>query len=86
MAIAGITPKSPIHPRRGNPIHAAIERIVLPVDVLIRSYETFVKYRPALNSVFSRMLEDSEVLNDRRRLSYLSLSANFPPHFISRSD
>ena len=54
-------------PRRGNPIHAAIsERFVLPVDLLIRSYETFTTYRPNPNSMLSRMLEDSEVLYDRR--------------------
>ncbi len=54
-------------PRRGNPIHAAIsERFVLPVDLLIRSYEAFAEYRPNPNSMLSRMLEDSEVLYDRR--------------------
>ena len=54
-------------PRQGNPIHAAIaERFVLPVDLLIRSYEAFATYRPNPNSMLSRMLEDSEVLYDRR--------------------
>ena len=54
-------------PRRGNPIHAAIaDHFVLPVDLLIRSYEAFAKYRPNPNSMLSRMLEDSEVLYDRR--------------------
>ena len=54
-------------PRQGNPIHAAIsERFMLPVDLLIRSYETFATYRPNPNSMLSRMLEDSEVLYDRR--------------------
>ena len=53
-------------PRRGNPIRAAIsERFLLPVDLLIRSYETFTTYRPNPNSMLSRMLEDSEVLYDR---------------------
>ena len=53
-------------PRRGNPIHAAIsEQFILPVDLLIRSYETFTTYRPNPNSILSRMLEDSEVLYDR---------------------
>ena len=54
-------------PRRGNPIRRAIaERFVLPVDLLIRSYETFATYRPNPNSMLSRMLEDAEVLYDRR--------------------
>ncbi len=54
-------------PRRGNPIHAAIsEQFLLPVDLLIRSYETFTTYRPNPNSMLSRMLQDSEVLYDRR--------------------
>ena len=53
-------------PRSGNPIHAAIsERFVLPVDLLIRSFETFATYRPNPNSMLSRMLEESEVLYDR---------------------
>ena len=54
-------------PRRGNPIHAAIsDHFVLPVDVLIRSAEVVAKYRQDPNSMISRMLEDSEVLYDRR--------------------
>ena len=54
-------------PRRGNPIRRAIaEQFVLPVDLLIRSYETFATYRPNPNSMLSRMLEDSQVLYDRR--------------------
>ena len=54
-------------PRRGNPIRRAIaERFLLPVDLLIRSHETFTTYRPNPNSMLSRMLEDSEVLYDRR--------------------
>ena len=53
-------------PHRGNPIRRAIaERFVLPVDLLIRSHETFATYRPNPNSMLSRMLEDSEVLYDR---------------------
>ena len=53
-------------PRQGNPIRRAIaERFLLPVDLLIRSYETFTTYRPNPNSMLSRMLEDSEVLYDR---------------------
>ncbi len=54
-------------PRRGNPIRRAIaERLLLPVDLLIRSYETFTACRPDPNSMLSRMLEDSEILYDRR--------------------
>ena len=54
-------------PRRGNPIRRAIaERFLLPVDLLIRSYETFTTYRPNPNSMLSRILEDSEVLYNRR--------------------
>ena len=61
-------------PHSGNPIHAAIsERFVLPVDLLIRSYEAFAKYRPNPNSMLSRMLEDSEVLYDRRAAHELAL-------------
>ena len=53
-------------PRRGNPIRRAIaERFVLPVDLLIRSHETFATYRPNPNSMLSRMLEDSDVPYDR---------------------
>ena len=53
-------------PHRGNPIRRAIaDHFVLPVDLLIRSYETFAKYRPNPTSMLSRMLEDSEVLYDR---------------------
>ena len=36
------------------------------MDLLIRSYETFAKYRPNPNSMLRRMLEDSEVLYDRQ--------------------
>ncbi len=54
-------------PRRGNPIRRAIaDHFVLSVDLLIRSYETFTTYRPNPNSMLSRMLEDSEILYDRR--------------------
>ena len=54
-------------PLRGNPIrHAIAERFLLPVDLLIRSYETFTTHRPNPNSMLSRMLEDSEILYDRR--------------------
>ena len=54
-------------PRCGNPIRRAIaERFLLPVDLLIRSYETFTTYRPNPNSMLSRMLQDSEVLYDRQ--------------------
>ena len=53
-------------PRRGNPLRRAIaDHFVLPVDLLIRSYETFTTYRPNPNSMLSRMLQDSEVLYDR---------------------
>lgn len=61
-------------PHRGNPIRRAIaEQFVLPVDLLIRSYETFAKYRPNPKSMLSRMLEDSEVLYDRRAAHELAL-------------
>ena len=54
-------------PRGDNPIHAAVsERFVLPVDLLISSHETFTTYRPNPSSMLHRMLEDSEVLYDRR--------------------
>ena len=54
-------------PRRGNPIRRAIaERFLLPVDLLIRSHETFTTYRPNPNSMLSRRLKDSEVLYDRQ--------------------
>ena len=53
-------------PLRGNPIRRAIaDHFVLPVDLLIRSYESFARYRQDSNSMLSRMLEDSEVLYDR---------------------
>ena len=39
---------------------------MLPVDVLIRSADVIAKYRQDPNSMISRMLEDSEVLYDRR--------------------
>ncbi len=62
-------------PRRGNPIHAAIsEQFLLPVDLLIRSYETFTTYRPNPNSMLSRMLEDSEILYDRQGAYEVALS------------
>ncbi len=54
-------------PRQDNPIRRAIaERLLLPMDLLIRSYETFTTYRPNPDSMLSRMLEGSEVLYDRR--------------------
>ena len=53
--------------RRGYAIRLAIaESFVLPVDVLIRSADVIAKYRRDPNSMISRMLEDSEVLYDRR--------------------
>ncbi len=52
---------------QGYAIRLAIaERFVLPVDVLIRSADVVAKYRQDPNSMISRMLEDSEVLYDRR--------------------
>ena len=56
-----------VEPRRpGNRIgRAIVEHFVLPVDLLIRCYETFTTYRPNPNSMLSRMLEVSEVLYDR---------------------
>ena len=54
-------------PRRGNPIHAAIaDHFVLPVDLLIRSYEAFAKYRPIPNSMLRCLLQDSQALYGRR--------------------
>ena len=53
--------------REGYAIRLAIaENFVLPVDVLIRSADVVDKYRRDPNSMISRMLEDSEVLHDRR--------------------
>ena len=53
--------------RDGYAIRLAIaENFVLPVDVLIRSRDVIVRYRQDPNSMLSRMLEDSEVLYDRR--------------------
>ncbi len=53
--------------REGYAIRLAIaENFVLPVDVLIRSAHVVDKYRRDPNSMISRMLEDSEVLHDRR--------------------
>ena len=67
----GTRPSRRSPPRRGNPIHGAIaDHFVLPVDLLIRSYETFATYLPNPNSMLSRMLEDSEVLYDRRAACY----------------
>ena len=58
------------NPRRhGNAIWRAITyHFVVPVDLQIRSYETFAKYRPNPNpsTMLRRMLQDSEVLYDRR--------------------
>ena len=54
-------------PHRGNLIRLAIaERFVLPVDVLIYSADVVAKYLQDPHSMISRMLEDSEVLYDRR--------------------
>ena len=51
----------------GNPIRRAIaNHFVLPVDLLIRSYEAFATCRPNPNSMLSRMLQNSEVLYARR--------------------
>ena len=51
----------------GNPIYRAIaDHFNLPADLLVRFHESFVKHRPNPNSMLSRMLEDSEVLYDRR--------------------
>ena len=62
-----VLPRGADIPSRGNPIHAAIaDNFVLPVDVLIRSADVIAKYRQDPNSMISRMLEDSEVLYDRR--------------------
>ena len=62
-----VLPHGAAIPSRENPIHAAIaDHFVLPVDVLIRSADVIAKYRQDPNSMISRMLEDSEVLYDRR--------------------
>ena len=54
-------------PRLIQSIRLAIaDHFVLPVDVLIRSADVIAKYRQDPNSMISRMLEDSEVLYDRR--------------------
>ncbi len=53
--------------RDGYAIRLAIaENFVLPVDVLIRSADVLARYRQNPNSMLSRMLQDSEVLYDRR--------------------
>ena len=55
------------HPSRGTPSHRAIaDQFALPADLLIRSHESFAKHRPNPNSMLSRLLEDAEVLYDRR--------------------
>ena len=41
---------------------AITDHFVLRVDLLIRSYEAFAKYRPNPNS----MLQDFEILSDRQ--------------------
>ena len=53
-------------PRLSQSTLAIAESFVLPVDVLIRSADVIAKYRQDPNSMISRMLEDSEVLYDRR--------------------
>ena len=59
--------------RRDNPIRRAIaKRFVLLVDLLICSYTAFAAY--CLNSMLSRVLEDSEVLCDRQAARGAALS------------
>ena len=54
-------------PRRGNPIRRAIaERFVLPVDVMIRSQEVLARQRRDPYSMIHRVLEEGEVLYERR--------------------
>ena len=61
--------------RRATPSTAPSQtHFVLPVDLLIRSYETFATYRPKPNSMLSRMLEDSEVVYDGRAEYGIALS------------
>ena len=55
------------HGRDGYAIRLAIaECFVLPVDILICSADVIARYRQDPNSMFSRMLEESEVLFERR--------------------
>ena len=55
------------HGSDGYAIRLAIaERLVLPVDVLICSADVIARYRQDLNSMISRILEESEVLFERR--------------------
>ena len=55
------------HRRDGYAIRLAIaERLVLLVDVLIRSADVIARYRQDPNSTISRTLEESEVLFERR--------------------
>ena len=53
--------------RDGYAIRLAVaENFVLPVDILIRSADVLARYRRNPNSMLSRMLQDSEILYDRR--------------------
>ena len=55
------------HRRDGYAIRLAIaERLVLLVDVLIRSADVIARYRQDPNSTISRTPEESEVLFERR--------------------
>ena len=53
--------------RDGYAIRLAIaQNFVLPVDILIRSADVLARYRQDPTSMLSRMLQDSEILYDRR--------------------
>ena len=54
-------------PQPGNPIRRVIaERFVLPVDVVIRSPEVLAKQRNNPHSLIHKVLEEGEVLYERR--------------------
>ena len=61
-----------VKPPRGNPIRRAIaERFVLPVDVMIRSQEVIAGQRSDPYSMIHKVLEEGEVLYERRAISAL---------------
>ena len=56
-----------VEPQRGNPIRRAIaEQFVLPVDVMIRSQEVLAAQRNDPYSMIHQVLEEGEVLYERR--------------------
>ena len=53
--------------QHGNPVRRAIaERFVLPVDVIIRSPEVFAEQRNNPYSMIHKVLEEGEVVYERR--------------------